>query len=180
MIRETVDQFRPVSRLSQAVLGFATVACIQSEDGVVAIAAIKDGLAITDEEFEAAFAELHEDASMWKMDPKPGCFDHVQTGPTHALCIAALAPTNRPKPREWDRLRRLVIERDAVDGQSFCTYCNAIPDSIHIDHILALDGGGSNHPLNLVVACGFCNSSKGTKRVAEWLPSVHERVGLSV
>lgn len=169
------EMFRVSSRLAQAVLGFATLACIQSEHGVAQVADIKAGLAITDEEFEGALAELQPIDAMWRVDESLGHIDCVQTTPTYQLCIGSLSPTSRPKPRAWDYLRKLVIERDTIDGVVRCTYCRVVPDSIHIDHILALERGGSNHTLNLVVACGFCNASKGTKLVNEWLCTVPGR-----
>ena len=40
-----------------------------------------------------------------------------------------------------------------------------------IDHVLPLCRGGTHDLDNLVLACGFCNSSRSGKTVEEWLQS---------
>lgn len=45
-----------------------------------------------------------------------------------------------------------------------CFYCGArVGDDYHVDHVIPLSRGGSDGPENLVVACPFCNVSKGAK-----------------
>lgn len=48
-----------------------------------------------------------------------------------------------------------------------CSYCGS--PTTDIDHIEPVRLGGSNEWHNLTAACGFCNSSKGTKRLLEFM-----------
>lgn len=94
----------------------------------------------------------------------------------------ALAAT-LPVPIEPDRavrtsvsplVRALVYARD---GRR-CRYCGrdmpAHPCSgshgaIALDHLLPVSRGGGNEADNLVVACMYCNSQKGSRTVEEYL-----------
>lgn len=58
-----------------------------------------------------------------------------------------------------NELREAILAEDAV-----CVWCREAP-STTIDHVRALNRGGTNHPLNLVGACSTCNSLK-----ADFLP----------
>jgi 5-methylcytosine-specific restriction endonuclease McrA len=50
-----------------------------------------------------------------------------------------------------------------------CWYCGKkVGDKYEVDHRVPLSRGGSNAPENLVIACQFCNRSKGAKLVHEW------------
>lgn len=53
----------------------------------------------------------------------------------------------------------------AFDGK--CIYCGITEDeaghSHHVDHIIAESEGGRHHKSNLVLACIFCNTSKGNE-----------------
>ncbi|MEN6547733.1 MAG: HNH endonuclease signature motif containing protein [Armatimonadia bacterium] len=56
---------------------------------------------------------------------------------------------------------------NAQDG--LCAYCQCeLGDSYHIDHVRPLGRGGANTLTNLVLACKFCNQSKGNRTPAEW------------
>jgi hypothetical protein len=57
-------------------------------------------------------------------------------------------------------VRDAILEEDAL-----CVWCRDAP-STTIDHVHPLNRGGSNHPLNLVGACGLCNYIK-----SDFLPS---------
>lgn len=52
-----------------------------------------------------------------------------------------------------------------------CLYCG-MHAADTVDHIVPLARGGSNFSSNLAPACRSCNSSKGTKLLAEWMPSM--------
>ena len=45
-----------------------------------------------------------------------------------------------------------------------CHYCGkkTAKRERHLDHILAVESGGTNDPSNLVVACKVCNTKKST------------------
>lgn len=56
-----------------------------------------------------------------------------------------------------------------------CFYCLAeLTDMYHVDHVIPLSRGGSNSPDNLVLACPFCNTSKGNRSLEEWRPITHK------
>lgn len=58
-----------------------------------------------------------------------------------------------------------------------CTYCDAPCETV--DHIIPLVHGGTNHEGNLTPACRRCNSTKGSKLLAEWrygAPHIRERL----
>lgn len=73
------------------------------------------------------------------------------------------------------RLRTAEGTHTAVDIQAQikrqrgrCFYCGCKLDKYHVDHVQPLSRGGSNDPSNLVIACPFCNDSKGAKLLHEW------------
>jgi len=49
-----------------------------------------------------------------------------------------------------------------------CAYCGST-ENLTIDHIIPLASGGAHSPDNLCIACKGCNSSKGAKKLIEWL-----------
>jgi 5-methylcytosine-specific restriction endonuclease McrA len=50
-----------------------------------------------------------------------------------------------------------------------CIYCKReLRGRYHVDHIIPLVRGGSNHPENIACACERCNLSKGSKLLDEW------------
>ena len=57
-----------------------------------------------------------------------------------------------------------------------CAYCDVAFEptgsrSLHVEHILPLARGGTNHRSNFAAACQFCNSSKHDRILYyEWLP----------
>lgn len=54
-----------------------------------------------------------------------------------------------------------VFKRD----QFTCQYCGSHPPGVilHVDHIIAVAGGGGNDPDNLVTSCDRCNLGKGAR-----------------
>lgn len=54
-----------------------------------------------------------------------------------------------------------------------CCYCNASLEGREtIEHVVPLDRGGENNPHNVLLACGYCNSSKQHRLLdeSEWAP----------
>jgi 5-methylcytosine-specific restriction endonuclease McrA len=50
-----------------------------------------------------------------------------------------------------------------------CYYCSIkLGKEYHADHVVPLSRGGSNDISNIVLACPFCNESKGAKSPHEW------------
>lgn len=56
----------------------------------------------------------------------------------------------------------------------FCHWCCCPlnPQTVTIDHVLALSNGGHHVNDNLVGCCLKCNCSKGNRHIHEWLPTV--------
>lgn len=61
-------------------------------------------------------------------------------------------------------LKYKILNRDG----GVCQNCGDIED-LSIDHKLPVSRGGVSHEHNLQILCMSCNSSKGTKTMAEWL-----------
>jgi 5-methylcytosine-specific restriction endonuclease McrA len=49
-----------------------------------------------------------------------------------------------------------------------CYYCQCKLDKYHIDHVIPLSRGGTDHPDNKVLACPSCNLKKNDKLPHEW------------
>lgn len=88
------------------------------------------------------------------------------------------ARDNPDKHREYSHRRRarengatigLVDEAAVFERDGMCMYCGATHKKLTIDHIMALSNGGPHSEDNTMAACGYCNRSKGTKPLAEWL-----------
>lgn len=62
------------------------------------------------------------------------------------------------------RYRSLVSQRDG----DVCRYCGVSDTPLTLDHVIPRSRGGSDSPMNLVLACRPCNSSKGARTPAEW------------
>ena len=59
-----------------------------------------------------------------------------------------------------------------------CAYCGAGSETgakLTVDHILAVELGGTNTPGNLITCCGKCNSSKRALSVRGWFTSLRRR-----
>ena len=64
-----------------------------------------------------------------------------------------------------ERPRRALLKQWIAQGRS-CFYCDGEP--VSVDHVLPLVLGGNNYEGNLVPACKWCNSSKGSLLLIEW------------
>lgn len=78
---------------------------------------------------------------------------------------------NAPGHYTGDDLKRIYQEQEGR-----CCYCGItlfwdIPYDIYIEHVQALENGGSNWPENIALACQYCNCSKADKTLAEWMES---------
>lgn len=72
---------------------------------------------------------------------------------------------------EWVRIGAerylLRLKRAVMEAGGPCTYCKA-PNPRTVDHIVPSSRGGVDHPTNLTIACGSCNSTKGNRTPDEW------------
>lgn len=50
-----------------------------------------------------------------------------------------------------------------------CAYCGTTERKITLDHVVPLSRGGEHGPANLVGVCEYCNKSKSTKTILEFL-----------
>jgi hypothetical protein len=66
---------------------------------------------------------------------------------------------------EWYPLVQQILERD---GRK-CKYCGNT-EKLTADHVIPMTRGGTHNPSNLVACCIPCNTKKGNRLVAEWLP----------
>lgn len=84
-------------------------------------------------------------------------------------------PEYRHKWNHYNRLRRLELATPDALAEEYakvlrgdpCSYCGA--PMAHIDHIDAIARGGDGAWDNLTAACGFCNSSKSTRRLLDFM-----------
>lgn len=53
------------------------------------------------------------------------------------------------------------------ENSGICIYCGAVT-KLTLEHILPTKRGGPDIPVNAVMVCQSCNSSKGAKRFYEW------------
>lgn len=64
-------------------------------------------------------------------------------------------------------------------AKSKCVYCGKYTRIFTIDHVHPIHLGGAHEVSNLIPCCKSCNSSKGTKDVADWLHQKHGVLGLA-
>lgn len=94
---------------------------------------------------------------------------------------------NNPLQAQVRHKRRKAIKKNAIgtytvndiqelyrDQEGRCAYCGIsiypdIPNDIHLDHVIPIVSGGSNHIDNLVLSCEFCNLSKKDRPLKKWL-----------
>jgi len=62
--------------------------------------------------------------------------------------------------RAWRELRAKILARDSHT----CAYCG--DTATHVDHIIPVAAGGTDHPDNLTAACARCNQLKSDKSIA--------------
>jgi hypothetical protein len=63
-------------------------------------------------------------------------------------------------PRKHIKYKALLVKRDGL----ICHYCNQLMDydDAQIDHVIPRVRGGTDAPINLVLACPICNHIKAT------------------
>lgn len=61
---------------------------------------------------------------------------------------------------------------DEQEGK--CYWCGKELKEYHVDHVIPVIRGGSDDPDNIVLSCPFCNQSKGSKSIEEWLAYLEE------
>lgn len=66
--------------------------------------------------------------------------------------------------------RAMLYERDG--GKCYLCEQDVTLEAMHLDHVLPLSRGGSHTADNLRVACGRCNTSKGSLTLSEYLATL--------
>ncbi len=90
-------------------------------------------------------------------------------GAAHARWHAAEVRRQRDWYRHRERLKeqRRWLRARAQVPPGPCHYCGS-PDARHVDHVIPLCQGGTHDLVNLVRACGSCNSAKGPRTPEQW------------
>lgn len=143
---------------------YATSLAISFETGSAhpPVKEIAHALGLSDAAMDAAIEELYSAGAAWRSGDTFPDLTGLATYQTDDFLSRSPGPSGRPKAAEWTVLR----ERTFAEKGNLCLYCRA--DATAVDHLLPVDRGGSNHPVNLGPACGTCNSSKGKKTYEEW------------
>lgn len=151
-----------LSFLARAVFATAYALTVEGQSEVVAVSGITSALAISDDAWNDAYAELYAAGILFT--------HHEDTPSVQLMCgeevlAISIGPPGRPAAKEWQRLTALAFANHDPE----CVYCGAT-EQLTVDHVRPLQKGGSNHPVNLVPACKSCNSAKGAKNWMEWWP----------
>ena len=116
--------------------------------------------------------------------PRRGALGEFCSAPCASRWHAGIRRTSRSlsaqKLKRWQRdvsapgltlaERYTLLHQWMSDGVT-CAYCSmSLADTI--DHLTPLCRGGDNFVTNLVPSCRSCNSSKGSKLLSEWMPSL--------
>jgi 5-methylcytosine-specific restriction endonuclease McrA len=70
---------------------------------------------------------------------------------------------DRERPTISDAIRRYIVERDNGKCQAHDSYrstCCSTECTMHIDHVIPISRGGTDHPDNLQLLCAHCNIIK--------------------
>ena len=80
--------------------------------------------------------------------------------------------SKRIKRLSTPQLKKIYFGNKKQSKSQKCIYCGKKSTGYHVDHKNPIAKGGSNRKSNLVIACAACNSSKGDKRLPEWLRKI--------
>ena len=61
----------------------------------------------------------------------------------------------------WNKIRDEILKRDDYK----CHYCSEKSEFMEVDHVLAVENGGTDDLSNLVACCRSCNRKKGDKAI---------------
>lgn len=99
--------------------------------------------------------------------------DKYSRDPNFRATIKDVNRTRRARLRKSDgKYTTQDVLKQYDKQQGLCYWCsNPMGDTYHADHIIPISRGGSNWPVNIVVACPHCNCSKKEKLpYIEWIP----------
>lgn len=65
--------------------------------------------------------------------------------------------------------KTMSVEYRKAIANDPCRYCGARADRMHVDHMVPLARGGTEHWWNLTAACASCNLRKNVKTAAEFI-----------
>lgn len=160
--------FKELTRSQQAVLAYATLHCLHSNSGWVEISYVAYGLGMPEDAVRTVLDELHALGLAYATGHQLGDLRWMVTRLAEDLFPIAIGAGGRPSPKEWARLRALMLER--YEGEPpCCIYCATTDVSLAVDHLVPVSRGGSNHIENLAFACTPCNSAKRDKTYSEFM-----------
>lgn len=95
---------------------------------------------------------------------------------TEKGALASKAKNHRRRAMELSavgKFTRTDIEVRYKAQRGKCAACRApLKKKYHVDHIVSLKRGGTNHPRNLQLLCPFCNMSKHDRDPIEFMQSL--------
>jgi 5-methylcytosine-specific restriction endonuclease McrA len=155
----------PISFAARAV--YATIVAVTYEcqhPGVTA-RMVRQLLELSEEAWAAARDELLEHSLIRPHDDPSYAHEIVEASEVFEILAHAGTYTGRPSASAWAELHEVVT----AEQGTICAYCSKPANPVTLDHIVPLSKGGSNNPLNMLVACRSCNSSKGARSWDEWM-----------
>ena len=93
-------------------------------------------------------------------------------GPLFTAGKKVVHRTDQPQRTDLGKLPRYTVHKNTLYGENeFCGGCGEhfLKRNLTVDHIVPTSKGGTDHPGNLWLLCGACNSSKSNKSQAEFL-----------
>jgi 5-methylcytosine-specific restriction endonuclease McrA len=119
----------------------------------------------------------------WRITGEVGC-----AGPRPGEVVGIAGPQQRHdavrrhrmrvEMTAGDRKRSAQARREMRENHEPCVYCGRpLTDSTrHVDHVIPLARGGTDHWWNLQSTCATCNTRKGTKTHEEFEALLLERL----
>lgn len=111
--------------------------------------------------------------------------DHTDTRPENLIVVARVPD----EVKKADRVRRATLRKRGVETisadlkddltdffEGTCAYCGGPIEGF--DHIVPVVWGGKTERGNMLPACGFCNGSKHSRNVVEWIEAKRVRVSI--